>query len=393
MNNKRRTSYLIALALIVALVLTGCGKEPVSSGGKVPEDRGDVQLLGKKEDDTKVEEVKNTWTDEKGLVKIWKEGEEYYIHSDLDKWEEAFNISDYTERHYMNGILVDRNLVISGLDQKVKDIRISQIEGYSGSFEDEHNFPIIFFLMESGDISWMHAYPALDTLLEDGTIYEEKDKYVYDYLAYLKDIKDFVYENDGEGYGNKSLFAIDKDGLKYNMKHVLDYQGFRYGFWVSYAHGEDFDEVNLDFTGEDTITMYTKKEGQEIVSQYEGSYTMYLDDNSSVGYRAPSIGLDLDLIDPVLGRPIGGKGFKGTYMLSMEGPYTYLFFHTDGDFFYSDGEVFQFDLDYYEGEYGMGADEFSIWYLTDEMFMDYFLDVMPHINEMVKKHVLMLWIG
>lgn len=382
MNHKRIISYLIVFSLIFPIILTGCGQESSTSIGNEEGNNEKLDLLPKKVEADKADKVlveekeKDSWTDEKGLIRIWKENDNYYMYSDLEKWEEIHDIYNYHESIYnFDTQLVDRELVIEGLDGEVKDVAIVSIDGYGGGLDEKNDFPLIFMLMENGEVAWIYGYPPWDSNYDEGESFYQDSQHIYGYLPYLRDIVSLSYEKDTEGLGDPTLFAIDGDGLRYDIRYAFDFAALSYIGWATFpanAHDGEFESIQIDL-GIDGDARMIKTIYGEVEIFYEGNYDIHLDDSSSRGYRAPSISLDLKLDYITNDAYTAEEKFKGTFMLDLDEANDIIFYPSDGDSFDDRGEFYKFMI--VEPNY-----DFSIWALTDGEFMEYFLDVMPHVK-------------
>lgn len=385
MRRRKILNWLIVLFLVFPIVLTACDNKSKDSIGKEEGNNEKFDLLTKKDKDGKAageKKEKNSWTDEKGLIKIWKENNDYYIYNDLEKWEEIHDIYNYHESIYnFDTHLVDRELLIEGLNGEIIDVAIVGIDGYGGSLDEKNDFPLIFMLMESGEVAWLYGYPPWDSDYDEGESFYQESQHIYGHLPYLKDIVSLSYEKDTEGIGGLTLFAIDKDGLRYDIRHIFDFAALSHIGWLTFpsnAHDGEFESIQIDLSIDGDARMIKTIYG-EVEIFYEGSYDIHLDDSSSKGYRAPSLTLDLKLDHITNDAYTDKERFKGTFMLALDEVRDIIFYPSDGDSFDNEGEFYKFIIA--EPEY-----DFSIWYLTDDEFIEYFLDVMPHIKkDMVEK--------
>lgn len=373
---KRIIICKLVFMLILTTFLNGCTGKPKPADGSESGKQETSDLVVSNETEGP------SWSDVDGLVKVWKKDKEYYIYYDLEKWEEIHEISNYIKEGFPDSSPADRELLLLGLHEEIKDVAIVSIDGYGGSYDDRNNFPLVFMLMESGGVNWLYGNPPRDGALYEGSNekYIEEEQYSFGYLPYLGDIESFSFESDGEGIGTMTLFAQTKDGLRYDMRHVLDFRSLTLTQWFS-DYKEGFDSINLNLMDDGSATMYKVKSKDKIRIRYEGTYELHLDDSSSKGIRAPAISLDLSLIENPKGYQAKAK-FKGNHMIS-EDMGTITFYHMEGDYFQDGVDYLQFN----PGGFGYDNEDFiHIWSFTDEEFMGYFLSAMPEIETLIKNH-------
>lgn len=420
MNSKERSQQMkasqlikvILILLMLGMLLAACGK---TSQDKETDETNNLEapdLLGNKsKDDNKKgfnkkndkyegikdignddEEIKDsenngknskdTWSDRDGLVKVWKEGSDYFIYYDLDKWEALHDITSFNQAAFPNSTFVDKQVKITGINEGVKDIVILSIDGYGGPYGYREDFPNIFFIMESGYVAWKGCYPPRNMIGEDGKSYIEDEQYIYHYLPYIEDIISLSIENDNEGMGTETVFAIDKKGLRYDIRHVLDFDYLvfdQYACYPSQSYGGKYDIIDLHM-GSDGAAYIFKTIGSDAIV-LSGTYIFHLDDSSSKGFRAPSISFDMELEPEMLEAYPSEAKFQGTFLVAEDNN-EFQFFHVAGDSFEEGQDHFTFTAGTsFEGGQVEDdvEDEIDIWYMSEEDFMNYVKEAIPEV--------------
>lgn len=321
---------LLLLVLILLFSLTACGGEDKNKeNGKINAEN----LLNKKD---------RTWQEENGLFEVREENGQFYISYDLDKWEEIHNFTAYLDEYYIDAQPGRPDSLVTLLEDKVRDITIGLAENYSQSFDEDKEFPVVFFLLENGRVQWLKAMPETigrDESLKDYEKMPIHEDYVFEPIPWMKDIVSLAPERVTEGFGGQSIFARDAQGLSYNLSLPMEFYPLLGGKWQAEIldSASEYGMVFLEFLDEDRVSLLKLNDdaGRENL-ELTGSYQMYLDDNSGKGYRAPSIRLDF-------------PGLSGIYMLGHENFFDPFFI------FLSDGTPLE-----------TGIEEYFFYYSFDE---------------------------
>ncbi|HZJ76382.1 MAG TPA: hypothetical protein VFC70_01615, partial [Oscillospiraceae bacterium] len=360
--------------IIGVILITSCnnGKLPVN-GDNSSEKNSDSSM------ENKIENV-IVRGDEDGLVKIRTENGKVYISFDVDKWINDPDFYDYLETqkevHGYDGNIIDEEFIIGELSGTVKDICVGKIESLEYVYDSDFITPAVFFLMEDGTVEWMYAFPYI-TEFQDETVY--MNSYVsYGKISWIKDIVSLSYEAETEGVGNKSVFATDKEGLKYNLKIPAGLGGITSFPWTTELfydeHHDTYYVVDLRLSEDGKAVLTKGLSDYPPEKTYEGTYELYLDESSSKGYRAGMIGFDLKSRSPDFGEK--NREFKGVYFI-------------DSDFnsmtlWPADGDIFHQGIDEYKFFSKLDGEMIDIWGMTDEKLTEYLLMCVPEAEHYVK---------
>lgn len=319
---------LLLLILILLLSLTACGGKKPSNVDKDKEKENGKVSVG-----NLLENKGRSWLDDEGLIFVNERGKDLYISYDLDKWEEIYDLSAYLDEHYINIQPGDFELKIVGLDDKVKDIAIGLVENYSGSFADDKEFPAVFFLLENGRVQWLLAMP--EPVSKDhgpqGIPNQEYESYSFPAVPWMEDIIELEPGLITEGIGGHTIYAIDKDGLRYDLALPMEFSFLRMNSWIASLEetSSDYDYMILTFDDDENLNFFKASHDAYFDNiDIDGSYRMHLDDSSASGYRAPSISLDIE-------------GYSGSYMIAQEN-----FFHPF-HLFLNDGQALDDEDSFY----------------------------------------------
>ena len=184
---------------------------------------------------------------------------------------------------------VDENeLTLDTLAVRVIDGCILEIESLdyykTFGFSDRS----VFLLMDDGTVEWILASPKIiDKNLEKWTYYSASQK-----LPWIKDIVAIYIDTEDEGYGNKTVFAEDKKGLHYNLRIPSEFFYSLDNHWEYYYDEESNRLCTINFK-EDGYFELNIGSTYEISESYVGTYDISLDAESSKGYQAGMIRVDL----------------------------------------------------------------------------------------------------
>lgn len=228
------------------------------------------------------------FSDAQGMVTVKVDGDEVGLAFDPDNWPDLSGVLDWADYTPSGDGRKTIFYQVEGFSAKVKDVCVGPMWGLLTNNADFDGFiaPTIIFLMDDGSLEWLVADPTWYT--EDNEPINSMGK-----INWLKDIVSLSYETDGEGLGDeKTIFAKDKAGLRYNLKYPCNLQAILYATWrcelraddgyVAYLYFDEFGEAWLEKGWED-----------EMAESYLGRYQVYLAEDGKQGQKAGSISLDL----------------------------------------------------------------------------------------------------
>lgn len=373
---KLKKTLIIFILIISVIFITSCNKD------KLPVNK-DSNSDGKKINSSIGDKTENAIVkeDDDGLVNIRVKDKKIYLSFDVDKWLKDQDFYDYLETQKeifdYDGGIVDEEFVIEGLSGVVKDVCIGKIGSLVYVYDSDFVTPAAFFLMEDGTVEWMHAFPYI-TEFPDETIYMNRYK-SYGKIPWIKDIISLSYETEPEGIGNKSVFATDKNGLKYNLKIPARLNEITNLLWSTEPfYDEQRDSICV-------IDLEIFKDGKAVFRKgrpdsspdqiYEGTYEISLDESSSKGYRPGIILFDLKLKSSNI--DVENKGFKGAYFIES--------YFTSMILWPADGDNFHQGIEEYEFFPKLDGEMIDIWGMTDEDLIEYLLMYVPEAEHYVKE--------
>lgn len=330
---------LFLLLPFLLLGLTACGGDKVTNDQKKGENG---QNNGKISPDDLLNKKDRTWQETNGLFEVWEKNGDFYISYDLNKWEELYDFTAYLDEFYIDaqpGRLLSR---VRLLEDKVKDVTIGFAENYSQTFDDDKEFPVIFFLLENGQVQWLKPMPEAISK-EDGPADYQDDSvfevFAFEPIVWMENIVSLAPGVITEGFGGQSIFATDSDGIRYDLTLPLDYSPLLNTRWEASIDNpeSEYSFIFLEFLDQKRVSLFKlNKDAARKNLELNGTYEMYLDDSSAKGYRAPSIKLNF-------------PGLSGVYMLGQENFFDPFFI------FLSDGSPLE-----------TGVEEYYFYYSFDE---------------------------
>ncbi|HZK57623.1 MAG TPA: hypothetical protein VFD17_04855 [Clostridia bacterium] len=360
-----RKAITVLLALLICISFVACKNIIYSKDQDNGEQKRATLGNGGTKDKSKLKGETVVRKDEKNLIEVHIEKGEAWVYFNLEKWEEVFALSEikaggglipcFNTENWREILKVEDTkfmgdnycgpFPIKGLSGKVRDANITQIEEldfFSGCSE---TIPTIFLLMEDGTVEFTYGdmfhivpdFPALESLGP---------------LLWVEDIESLIHENDGEGIGEMTVYAVDAKGNKYDLRIPSKFRVLSLGMsWVSneLAREPDFSPVGpaycavLDFSEDGTVIL-EKGWVNDVPVKYKGNYRITMGE----GEMRPGMmifDLYLDSSAPNAKKEIHGSYFAEIYYgMELE------LYPGEGELLYEEGmkshEPFKFVLGY-----------------------------------------------
>ena len=152
--------------------------------------------------------------DEEGLVSVRIEDGKAEVLFDLDRWETLYNISDRIDTSFYDpDLLREGPFRIEGLSGRVRDACIGKVKMLDHKHYENFTVPSVVLLMEDGTLEYFLADPYIGDY--------EWVFYSQGRLPWLKDIVSLAYGQDGDGFGDMTIFAWDSQGMLFDIRRVV----------------------------------------------------------------------------------------------------------------------------------------------------------------------------
>jgi len=251
--------------------------------------------------------------DEDGLVAVRIEEGDAEISFDIERWGELNTGQDQ---------FGEGPFPIETLSGNVKDAVVGKVESM-----DFYNY-------------WDIVTPAAALLTEDGRVeyimadpYEgwQEDRYIsHGILPWLTDIVSLEY---GYKEGNRTIYAFDSTGNQYDISlvnflvNVFDEDGMWEFFTPSDWGGELYCGVMLNEDGSMFMVIGNKFEGGDVYETeqtYDGTYEVFLSENSGTGVGVMDIDLTLTWWTAEMGEGAEAEDYEyWEERQTIAGPYSF----------------------------------------------------------------------
>ena len=345
---KTKKILLIGIVFLFTLLLISCGKGSPENTDPFGEGR-DPSTLGEENEEmvgSKAEEILEI-EDKDKLIKIRIDDGRPAILFNRQKWNEIYDMDNLASQYNGIDFIVDENqMIIATEGDKVVDGVILGIDRLDEFKAFGFTNPSVFFLMEDGTVEWLVAPPRLvytgDEIRDD--FYGASLK-----VPWLKDIESFAIDVESEGFGDMTVFAKDKAGLHYDLRIPCS---FTYNIDYTWQCVLDENENSLGILDFDEEGNFSFEIGStyEIAERYSGTYEISLDDESSKGFRAGMIRVDLDL-DPSIRFEGSPEKINGSFFIQSTGSETLTLWAGDGDPLFPGMDMYEFTFRDFKGGY------------------------------------------
>jgi len=279
-----KINKLIVLVLIIVLALcfAACQDEDdgeglgniVVSGADTDPDPEPEPVIDEEPDDGVI-----VRQDEEGLVIVRIEDGVPEVFFENELWQRQHGIPDVKYGPFSVGNLTGR----------VADACIGKIETMDMPNHGNFVTPVIVFLMEDGTVDYSFADPYMG---EYGN-----ELYGTGGLPWLKNIKSLYFGPEPEGIWGDTIYAIDVDGLKYDIRRLY---GFESVFSIRYmCDVEEMPGLSLFIKLEEDGVMWLEKywSASEDTEYFKGKYEIFLAEGDVQEWPTGFIRFDYDYID------------------------------------------------------------------------------------------------
>ena len=354
---------LAAIILILCICLPACQIRLLENTG-TSGNTGDTSQsaeIGTTAENTS-EQIENTTTaqtepddgsklirDEEGLVTITVKDGRAEIEYDLEKWGAIYDMAEYLDYYaYLFDYLFDEGVMaelnggpfpVDTYQGTIADACIGKIPMLS--YDEEYFIPSVILLMEDGSLEYSPANLAMDNAFEQ--------HYLNYPLYFLEDIVSLEYAN---GRNGETIYAIDKNGVKYDtaisdlMQNIVlsgIWEGWSAPLLENPPDGLDY-YGHISFEDETGVRFDISIGERQPFASYKGNYRLVLAEDDESGYLAGSLIFNLTL-DSNEGLNVLPDELICSYLSELPNPPESLrLWRNDGDYLFSlDG---QYEEDY-----------------------------------------------
>ena len=387
-----RAVRMVAAVFLCFCVLSACGQAEKS--GSPPVENSIVESDDIAASESPGSNAPLIREDEEGLVQVSIENGEAAISFNLERWDALHDIYSIASEYDFPERLAVGPFPIGNLTGKVKDACVGKVAALDSIGHGNFVLPSVMLLMEDGRVEWALANPFTrligevpdDTLNSIGT------------LPWLKDIVSFAYEPETEGVGDRTIYAVDSGGLRYDVRipcGFIDMLGAQLVHRVEFGEGEDTAAYLLHLTFYETddnkgdvILDKIWEDADSLTETYIGTYEISLAENAPDG-RHPGL-ITFDLKTHLVswaedGEDISSYDIRGTYF-AERGENLLALYLSDGDPLHTD--QYNQPIDYYEFQlqYHVPAIDVDTTGMNDEELVDYLVQYVPEAYERIVPH-------
>ena len=325
--NKEQRMRVILTVIAIALciyVLASCGQKTQSVSKSNSTDTV-MPIIPASSGNTLVRE------DAEGLVQVRIESGEAVIWFDYDKWDRLYDIYAFMKEFNLVLKNPDIPFPIIGLSGKVRDACIGKIESLDLLNYQDFTSLTVFLLMEDGGVEWFYADPFVPLIPETMDAHWSMGR-----LPWMDGIESLSYESDNEGMGEMTIYAVDFEGRRFDLRIPWHFKNFFAGTWLCDLEVPGYGWVcaYLGFMPDGSVIygLTTSFESPgEFLAQYSGSFFIVLAEEQE--YRPGTIVFDMTLesISDKYGRIDSRHEIKGSYFSEVDYGGSLNLWLSDGD--------------------------------------------------------------
>ena len=386
---KKQITAFITILCLIGICLSGCSiRLSLDNADKAKETSKTSEIDTELSDTTDTTDIPDTGDgvtvrfddEELVMIQIFENGEAELTFV-FDRWAELHDLFNYIEKNYPYVEVSPYGNPIVGPEGNVKgikDVCIGKIAALDSAQHEEFIIPSAILLMEDGTLEWVLADPFVGT------------QFSYGKLPWLDNIVSLSYEPGSEGRGDMTIYATDKDGLRYDVRIPCGlYDIFGDSWYCELVVGENYG-IFLSFEENGGVNLMKGWLESEAVASYSGSYTVSLSENVPEAERPGMISFDLSLDWSDYDFP---AKIQGTYYISANLGISMELYLSGGDTLHDGTAGYTFlhmhygvheDYDDEDWDGSHNAGRLWVFHMSDEDFTNYLLDNVPEAYERVK---------
>lgn len=373
---------ILLFLLVCIIVLAGCQKQPIKTDQPTTSIPSQTQTPTPDSQETQTEEPPekfNLYEDTKGMAVVKIQDGEASIAINPKNWSD---VPENLDRDKQTAFCK-----INGLAGKISAACVGEISDLSQTFGGDGPFttPIAVFLMEDGSLEWVTVNPWWYVSgAEQGY---DKVAHSWGKIPWMENITSLSFgsENDGDG-SRTTIYATDKDGLRYNLKYPCNFQSLLHTTWRYTVDPEDKDALYLTFEDFERVDLDLRW-GAQPLENFFGTYKLYLAEDGKQGKQAGCIEFDFTLGwwiyegEGEIDRP---TAIKGTFFtqFSRDWSLSLTLWPADGDPLYATREKTPDEYRFLSADMLEAIPEYT---MDDDELVIYLMYIVPDVNAMIKE--------
>jgi hypothetical protein len=190
---------------------------------------------------------------------------------DLDKWDAEYGIYGYLEKSELYG----GPYPIVTRQGEIVDACVGFVKGCGPSVYDSSENPVALFLMADGTVEYMEIYPY--------AFYMEYAQRTRHALYWLTDIVSLSFENEGDGRFDNTVYAVDKNGVRYDTNIPLAFHLIGMGEWYAELSPEYSGILSFLDESRCTFEIHEMSGWPDVSAGYEGNYEIVINEGHESG--------------------------------------------------------------------------------------------------------------
>ncbi len=317
-------------------------------------------------------------SDAENLVEVRIENGNASVTLNAVRFDELYDYKKRYESEIYTGIIK-----IVGNFGKIKDACVAQIPNLDFLNGTDFVTPTIFLLMEDGTVE----YVFVDFLPHE---FQVQEFYSSGPILWIKNIKTLSSESDGEGFGSTTVFAEDKNGIRYDLRIPVSFSELYSGPWVcdiynmdGYYSASGYYGV-LNFHENGTVVFEKGWIGEDVNVRYAGTFDLTIAENSGIRPGMMTFDLFLDSSSHTKSEP---KEIHSVYFAEAINLIGLQLWYSNGDYLHSNEKGPVMNWDFELGYNPLGDNPYiSVGETTFGSYVEYLLFTIDSVRDMVESH-------